>query len=166
MRYDMNRWWVRFLCMLLLMLTLVPVVAAHGSSPEGPDQPRRQHPPAPAREPVVLEREMQPGGALLTVVELPAEADTYLSSGRPFQNFGSEALYLGYNLVGENSFNAERILLRFDLASIPEEAVIDTARIRLHLNFSSPGDDAPMPTALRRRAVGRVFGYIGRDFCV
>jgi hypothetical protein len=94
---------------------------------------------------------MTPAGLLNTVIELPAEADAYIASEWPDQSFGMDALYLGYNLAAESSFGAERILVRFDIVNnVPEGAVVNDARLRLRLNFSSPGDDEPMGTILRR----------------
>ena len=111
---------------------------------------------APAREAEVLEQEVtarsESGqGAVSTVVAIPAEADAYIASEWPNQNFGDGALYLGYDLTGENYFGAQRMLLYFDvLTYVPDGAVINSATMRLRLSFSSPGDDAPMGTYLRR----------------
>jgi hypothetical protein len=106
---------------------------------------------APAREPRVVERTATPDGVVNTVVELPAVADAYIASEWPNQNFGADALYVGYHLIGDDNFGAERTLLRFDvLDNVPRGAVINEARVELHLNYSSPSDDEPMPTIVRR----------------
>lgn len=142
--------------LVLLASALTVSVAAQGDGPEtstteGPPPPRLQEREAPTREPRVLERIVTPEGLVNTVVELPAEADVYIASEWPQQNFGTDALYLGYNLVGDPSFGAERMLLRFDVTgNIPQGAVVNDAQLRLHLNYSSPSDDAPMPTHLRQ----------------
>lgn len=126
---------------------------------DGPETPaaERWRPPrliereAPTRKPRTLERRVTPEGHVNTVIELPAVADTYIASEWPRQNFDGDALYLGYNLVDDRNYGAERMLLRFDVTgNIPEEAVINDARLRLHLNYSSPEDDVPMPTLLRQ----------------
>ncbi len=107
---------------------------------------------APLRTPQVLEQDRLATGALRTVVELPAIADSYIASARPNQNFGSDSLFLGYNFFGDN-FGAQRLLVRFDIAgNLPENAIINDARLRLRLSFASPTNDAPMNTVLRRLA--------------
>lgn len=107
---------------------------------------------APVRKPQVLEQSRLATGDLRTVVELPAIADSYIASARPNQNFGADSLFLGYNLVGDR-FGAQRLLVRFDIAgNLPNNAVINSARLRLRLSFSSPSNDAPMGTVLRRLA--------------
>lgn len=129
---------------LLLLWSLSVVVLAQAAD-EPPRQTEREAPP---RQPIVLEQ----NGAN-TILQLPPLADTYIASERPNQNFGSDALFIGYNLAGGNNYGAERMLLRFDIANnIPEGAVINSAVLRLYLSFSSPTNDAPMGTVLRRLA--------------
>jgi hypothetical protein len=107
---------------------------------------------APEREPVVVEQEVLPDGSIHTIVEMPAVADSYIASNRPTQNFGNDALFLGYDLEGDN-FGAERILVRFDVAGfVPSQAIINSAELELYLVFSSPYPDSPMGTILRRTA--------------
>jgi hypothetical protein len=146
------------LALLLVVLAVVPVgrVAAQDEGPRGDDgergaPPRLVEREAPQREPRVLERTVTTEGAVNTVIELPAVADAYIASEWPNQNFGSDALYLGYHLVGEDNFGAERMVLRFDvLGNVPQGTVINDAQLRLRLNYSSPADDQPMGTILRR----------------
>lgn len=127
------------------------VVADDGGPGDGP--PRMVEREAPSREPQVLEQSVTPEGLTNAVIELPAEADAYIASEWPSQNFGADALYLGYNLYGDANFGAERILLRFDvLGNVPDGAVINDARLRLRLNWSDPPDDEPMGNLLRRLA--------------
>lgn len=107
---------------------------------------------APPREPQVLEQSRLATGALRTVIELPAVADSYIASARPNQNLGADSLFLGYNLFGDN-FGAQRLLVRFDIAgNLPTNAAINSARLRLRLAFASPSNDGPMGTVLRRLA--------------
>lgn len=107
---------------------------------------------APARTPRLLTQGRTATGALRTVIELPAVADSYIASARPNQNFGADSLFLGYNLFGDN-FGAQRLLVRFDVAgNLPTNAVINSAQLRLRLAFASPSNDAPMGTVLRRLA--------------
>lgn len=107
---------------------------------------------APLRKPLVIARNVNESGAVNTVLELPAIADSYIASERPNQNFGADSLYLGYNIFGDN-FGAQRLVVRFDVAgNIPAGAQINSARLRLRLAFSSPSDDGSMQTVLRRLA--------------
>lgn len=113
---------------------------------------RGQERTAPLRAPQLLEQQQTATGALRTVVELPAIADSYIASARPDQNFGADSLFIGYNVFGDN-FGAQRLLIRFDIAgTLPANAVINRAQLRLRLAFASPSSDAPMGTVLRRLA--------------
>lgn len=157
---SVMNWRGRVLLLLLLMAGLAGEVVAQEDGPktppaEEPRPPRLAEREAVVREPQMLERSVTPEGHVNTVIELPAVADTYVASEWPQQSFGTDALYLGYNLVSDPNFGAERMLLRFDATgSIPEGAVVNDARLRLHLNYSSPPDDAPMPTHLRQLLSG------------
>ena len=152
---SLIRWRGKALLLMLLVFGLVGDVLAQEDGPEPPvakgPLPRVTEREAPTRESEILERRVTPEGHVNTVVELPAVADTYIASEWPRQNFGTDALYLGYNLESDPNFGAERMLLRFDVAgNIPEGVVVNDARLRLHLNYSSPPDDAPMPNHLRQ----------------
>ncbi|MBE2202667.1 MAG: fibronectin type III domain-containing protein [Anaerolinea sp.] len=152
-QFTCNKRRLLFFAMILLAVQLLvtPPDSTAQQTPEPP--PRGVNRTAPEREPIVLSSVLQPDGTTNTVILLPAVADTYLASERPLQNFGSDALFLGYNLVGSDYFGAQRILLRFDVENfIPAGAVINSAALRLHVSFSSPTDDAPMGTVLRRLA--------------
>src|SRR5690606_10216962 len=106
---------------------------------------------APERDVVILSRAPLAEGAAQLVASIPAEADTYIASERPNDNFNSDALFLGYNLADD--YGAQRTLLRFDVESqIPAGSVINDAQLRLYLIHSSPVDDTPMNTVLRRLA--------------
>ncbi len=142
-------YWLRCISILLIILSL-GVQPGFGQD-DGEPPPRSIIRSAPPYAPKVLHSETMPDDTYLTVIQLPAVADSYIASERPTQNFGADALFLGYNLVGDN-FGAERILLRFDLDTIPSTAMIHKAYLHLDLNFSSPGEDAPMGTVLRRTA--------------
>ncbi len=129
------------------VLAQTPTPAPEGPPARGADRS------APEREPVIIESSQTPEGATNTIIALPAVADAYLASERPSQNFGGDALYLGYNLAGASNFGAQRILIRFDVDPfVPDTAVINSATLRLNLSFSSPSDDAAMPTVVRRIA--------------
>lgn len=145
----------RFFILLLILIgvNVTAVAAQNQPAAETAVPPRQSQREAPPREAQILHQATTPEGATNTIIQIPAEADAYLASERPNQNFGSGALFLGYNLSGEDNFGAERILLRFDVAgNLPDDAVINDAYIRLYLNFSSPEDDVPMGAVLRRLA--------------
>lgn len=141
----------RSLISLLLILGFVgPAVA---QEPHPSQVSRTGQLKAPEREPVTLAQSEPAPGSIQTVLELPASADAYLASNRPNDNFGAgDGLFLGYSSGGLD-FGAERILLRFDVpGSIPPNAQINDARIRLFLDFTNPAGDPPMDTVLRRLA--------------
>lgn len=145
----------RFLMSLIVILGLVLTVQAQGDADDAaPAQPGRSlDRQAPYREPKILSQEATIDGATNTVILLPAVADTYIASARPNENFGADALYLGYNLAGPNNYGAQRLLLRFDVDTfVPDGAVIHSAALSMRLSFSSPADDVPMGTVLRRLA--------------
>jgi hypothetical protein len=105
----------------------------------------------PPRGPVILAEERGESGALRTLVALPAQADAYIASERADQNFGVGPLYLGYNLDGDH-FGAQRMLLYFDVTSIPVDAVVHDATLHLRVSSFHPAKDDPMPTIIRRMA--------------
>lgn len=110
---------ITILSAILLLLSLAMAALAQDTD-EPPRETAREAPP---RQPVVLEQ-----NGPNTILQLPPLADTYIASERPNQNFGSDALFLGFNLVGGDNYGAERMLLRFDIANnIPEGAVINSA---------------------------------------
>ena len=136
----------RLLAVVVLLFGLLTLLPATASAQMGDPPPRNIEREAPDREPVILETRTLSNGVTSTLFEVPTAADAYIASGRPDQNFGDEALFLGYN-VGD--FAAQRILLRFDVESfIPANAVIHDADIRLRLSFAAPSDDTPMATLL------------------
>lgn len=141
--------------LIVLAAAAVTVVVAlrtrSGERPDGTDAPAEPRPPrrleraVPQREAIVLERTETAGGGVDAIVHLPVEADTYVASGWPEQSFGLDPLYLGYDEM--EGFAVQRILLRFDVVNnIPEGAVINDARLRMHLTYSAPEEDASMRT--------------------
>lgn len=143
----------------LLLFVSVATTAAQGNPPAGDGDDGPEPPPrgvdreAPPREPVIVETKQRPDGTTDTVIEIPPEADAYIASERPFQNFGADALFLGYNDVDFDNFGAQRPLLRFDIeGNIPDGALVNEADLRLRLSFSSPANDTSMPTAVYRLA--------------
>lgn len=144
--------WLYLLGIVCLLTGVLVLLRGAAYAQETEPPPRDIEREAPEREPVILETRILSSGIQATLFEVPAAADAYIASGRPNQNFEDDALFLGYNAVGDQ-FGAQRILLRFDVDSfIPENAVIHNADLRLRLNFATPSDDTPMPTLLRRLA--------------
>lgn len=147
------------LVLLIVLVAAAAVVAValrtgSGQRPDGTDVPAEPRPPrrlervAPQRDAIVLEETETAGGGVDAIVHLPVEADTYVASGWPEQSFGLDPLYLGYDEM--EGFAAQRILLRFDIVNtIPDGAVINEARLRMHLTYSAPEDDASMRTVGR-----------------
>ncbi len=91
-------------------------------------------------------------GQASTTIQIPAAADVYIASERATYNFGDDALFLGYNLDGDR-YGAERVFLYFDvLGAIPEDAIIEEARLVLHVSYANPAADASMGSVLRRVA--------------
>jgi len=74
-------------------------------------------------------------GAAQTTVTLDAIADAPLRRAWPDTNFGDEdTLEIAYD---DNTGHWAVTMLRFDLSSLPSDAVIDTADLRLFLNDAS-----------------------------
>jgi hypothetical protein len=139
---------------LLALLLLAVLLAAGASGPvnaqdDRDELTRNQERDAPAREAIVLSRQPLSADSVQLVIAIPAAADTYVASDRPDENFGADALFLGYNQT-DAGFGAQRILMRFDVESfVPPGSLVHEARLQLRLIFSSPSNDAPMPTELR-----------------
>lgn len=89
------------------------------------------------------------GDVTNTVIQIPAAADTFVTSSRPDTNWSNNAdLRLGYNF--SNGYGAERIYLFFDVeAFIPDNATINSAFVEGYEHAFSPAGDAPMGTQLR-----------------
>ena len=95
-------------------------------------------------EAVILEETVLPN-AVNTIVQIPVEQDTYISSNKPNRNYGSSPeMRLGYNSGGSND-GALRPFLQFDVARyVPSQAVINSATLQIYLHGASPGGDSPM----------------------
>lgn len=130
---------------LLLALSIAPTLAQ-----EDDPAPRQSDRLAPSRDVTVLAQDEDGRSVAQTLIEIPAEADAYIASDRPNENFGSAALYVGYHNSGEDRFGAERSLIRFDLSSIPPGATILEARLRLYMSFATPSDGNPMRIIARQ----------------
>ncbi|MFP4343989.1 MAG: DNRLRE domain-containing protein [Anaerolineales bacterium] len=141
--------WRRIGVLCLLLIALLAGDPTRAQRPEPPERGSRREPIE--QEPVVLQEADPEAGLLATTLSLPAAADAYIASARPDENFGNDALYLGYNYSATGDyFGAQRILIRFDLSVLPAGAVIHDADLRLYLDVSIPADDAPLPSVIRR----------------
>ncbi|MDX1414981.1 MAG: DNRLRE domain-containing protein [Candidatus Promineifilaceae bacterium] len=95
------------------------------------------------RPPKIIKQEVTPDG-VNTIVELSNTKDTFVSSNQPGTNFGSRSdMQLGYSLTGEN-LGAVRPMLQFDTDSIPKQAVINSATLRIYLSGVTPPNDSSM----------------------
>ena len=130
---------VRTALLLLILLTSIMVAAASAA----PVQEGAETQPD-SLDPIVLSREVSADGqSVHMVVEFPVVADTFVTSGLPDTNWGSNSnLRLGFNLT--NNFQAQRMLMRYDFSSIPSQAVINSATFRIFQHTVSPSNDAPM----------------------
>jgi hypothetical protein len=95
-------------------------------------------------EAVVLEETVLPD-EVNTIVQIPVEQDTYITSSKPNRNYGSSPeMRLGYNLGG-SSDGALRPFVQFDVARyVPSQAVINSATLQIYLFSASPASDSPM----------------------
>jgi hypothetical protein len=89
-------------------------------------------------------------------VTLNAAADATVRQWAPDTNFGGEAsLQLAY--AGQNEEAVT--LVRFDLSSLPPDAVVDSASLRLYLASASGAD----PVSIATHAVTQAWNEIGDD---
>ncbi|MCB0037220.1 MAG: DNRLRE domain-containing protein, partial [Anaerolineales bacterium] len=149
----------RFFILVILILLFAVIsqsttkLTAQEETPAPPPVPVRESTrQAPSREPIILSQRATAAEQTETIIQLPVTADAYIASERPLQNFGSDSLFLGYNLLGTENYGAQRLLVRFDTSAIPETATVEEAYFRLYLTLSDPTNDEPMGTVLRRLA--------------
>jgi hypothetical protein len=138
-----SKTWLRVLAFLILALSLVAPIATPFAQDPSDDELAGQ------LEAIVLEETLLPG-AVNTIIEIPVQQDTYITSNKPNTNYGrSSELRLGYSLGGSND-GALRPFLQFDVERyIPSGAVVNSAVLRTYLFAASPAGDAPM-TAIGR----------------
>ncbi len=148
---------------LALMLSLALVVVTPAAQQPGEEAPVIQGPGdevLPAEGPsdeelaarleaVILEETVLPN-AVNTVVQIPVEQDTYITSNKPNRNYGSAIdLRLGYSHEGNND-GALRPFVQFDVARyVPAQAVINRATLETYLFATTPPNDAPMGAEAR-----------------
>lgn len=118
---------------LLLFMLLVTTVGAQDSIADREIE-----------EVKILKQEVTPDG-IHTIVQIPNFRDTFIASNRPDQNFGSDtSMWLGYNLSPPN-YGAVRLLLQYNVQDyIPDNAVINSAKLRIFLTTVTPAGDSNM----------------------
>lgn len=130
---------VSFLVFLLLALTTVVALPQEQTAEE--PYPTDAEVSA-TLEPVVL-NETRRGDMTTITLEIPVGADTFTSSNRPNTNWSNDPnLRVGFNVAQGNG--AERIFIFFSLASIPSNATVTSADLRMFMNAASPPADASM----------------------
>lgn len=122
----------RYFVLVLFLLLVVGVAQAQDEgTPEGPEIPPVE----------VLKEEAVPGGTNV-VIQIPVSKDSYISSAHPNTNYGGlNTTQIGY---AAGDAGASRIVLQFDLSSIPEHATINSAEFQYYLLESRPAGDEPM----------------------
>ena len=127
-------------CTVLLLLILL-ALAGSARAQEG-DEPSDEPYQGPEIPPVeILKEEPVPGGVNIAV-QIPVSKDSYISSANPNTNYGaSNTTRIGYEAGGAG---AMRIVLQFDLSSIPNNVTINSAEFQYYLVESRPPSDAPM----------------------
>jgi hypothetical protein len=92
-------------------------------------------------EVTILSQTETPDG-IQTTMRINVRKDSFLSSRQPNSNFGrSTQLRLGWS---NGDFEAMRILIEFDIAAIPRNAVINSARLFIFQSGVVPGGDRNM----------------------
>lgn len=140
----------RLLVITLALTFLLAVFAApapaQGNSGDESEQPATSGSTI-KREPIILSQ-VESAGVTTITVDIPAGADTFTTSGQPNRNWSSDPnMRVGFNQTLGNG--AQRTFLFFDVSSIPSNATIQSADLRVFLNSSSPAGDPPMAMLAR-----------------
>jgi hypothetical protein len=129
------------ICLALSLLLLPFAAAAPTSALETDAAPGKQADNQHDQEVVVLKEVQNPDGTTTVTVRIYAapnapdttfwiSQDTYIASGNPDGNYGSaNNLVIGYNSSGPQ---AMRLLLQFNLSSIPSYATVNSATVYLY----------------------------------
>jgi hypothetical protein len=87
--------------------------------------------------------EVRRGDKTTITIEIPTGSDTFTSSGAPNTNWANDPnTRVGFNTL--NGLGAMRTYLFFDVSSIPSNATVQTANLRLWINSFSPTGDQAM----------------------
>lgn len=120
----------------LLILLFVLATTAVAQEPEPQGEPVPYEP-----EGVVISRTELPYG-VQAQTNISANKDSFLSSLNANTNYGfSQTMGLGYAF---GSFNAMRMLMEFNISSLPANAIIDKAEIFIYQQSVVPPGDASM----------------------
>ena len=139
----------------------VETPAAPAQAPEGDDDAAAEEPETPPDPTVILPAppeaypaeegeparveilsEERQGDTVRTVKRIYTNADLYISSAFPNQNFGRlSTLNLGYQRGGQA---AMRMAIRYDVSSIPRNARINRATYGILQQSVTPFPDSPM----------------------
>ena len=124
--------WAVWLVVLTLLLTqlVVPIPAFAQDGAAAPDGSGEVVPAA-----------TDDANQVTTTVTITASKDTYIASNFPNTNFANlNSMKLGWN----NNEGAMRLMMQFDLGSIPKNAVINSARYYIYQTSVIPPGDGNM----------------------
>lgn len=142
----------RYARLLVLSLIMILVLAMTAAAAPAQEQAAEDDYPTDAEvaatlEPVILS-ESRRGDVKTITLEIPVGADTFTTSGKPNANWSNDPnLRVGFNQSLGNG--AERMFMFFDVSSIPSNATVQSANLRVFLNGFSPNGDAPMALLAR-----------------
>lgn len=121
---------------VLWMMILLLLALLGGGAQAQEDQGDPEIPP------VEILKEETVAGGLNTVKQIPVSKDAYISSAHPGTNYGwLDRTKIGYEAGGDG---AMRIVLQFNLSSIPDNVTINSAQFQYYLVESRPPSDSPM----------------------
>jgi hypothetical protein len=130
----LKRWWLIFT--LVFSSVIFPSARAYADDPIGGPGGSTSD-----RKIIIRQQTLLPG-AVNTLIEIPVTQDAFISAALPDTNFGfADSLNIGYNATG---YQAMRLLLQFDLSSIPANASLNSAQLQLWQYSSTPASDSPM----------------------
>ena len=132
--------------LILLLLALTTAVALpQEQAAEGPYPTDAEV--AATLKPVVLS-ESRSGDMTTLTVEIPVGADTFTTSNRPTTNWSNDPnMRIGFNIAQGNG--AQRAFLFFPMDSIPSNATVTAANLRVFQNAFSPPADVNMGALAR-----------------
>lgn len=141
-RYPWQNARILSVSVVVLLLLAITTAVAPAQEQKGEETYPTDAEVSATLEPIVLS-ETRRGDVKTITLEIPVGADTFTSSNRPTTNWSNDPnLRVGFNITNGNG--AERIYLFFSLTSIPANATIQTANLRLYQNAFSPPADANM----------------------
>ncbi len=118
---------IMFLVALFLLATMVATTAAQDETPVPDDLPP---------EVTILEQIVTPD-SVTTVINVTTIKDTFVASNFPNTNYGGFGqLRTGYDSTFTN-YGAERILMEFNIGSIPSNAIINSATFNIYQEAST-----------------------------